>query len=98
MIVQPSSAGMRRPGRQMRSAAFRRIPAALAIALLLWLQGGRLAEAANNGIVECTAPQLRMHNPNIAKMTGTPVCFQAYVSNFNTGSVDVGNGKKLHFA
>src|ERR1041385_1634795 len=81
------------------SSILLRASAALTVALLLSLPGALYAaQATGNGSVECSAPHLRMHNPNIAKITGTPVCFQAYISNFNTGSVDAGDGKKLHFA
>lgn len=40
--------------------------------------------AAKQGIVECTDAHVTKHNPNLAENPDRLVCFQAYISNFNT--------------
>lgn len=39
---------------------------------------------AKNGIVECTPALVNDHNPGLADKPDKVICFQAYVSNFNT--------------
>jgi endonuclease G, mitochondrial len=91
--------------RSPRSLVRRQASLALALALALWPLGTPIAlaasvdkAAAKRGVVACTRALQRTHNPNIATKTDHLVCFQAYVSNFNTRSVDMGNGKKRPFA
>jgi hypothetical protein len=36
------------------------------------------------GSVECSPSHVRDHNPDIARVTDTLVCFEAYLSNFDT--------------
>lgn len=42
------------------------------------------AQDAKSGIVECTTQHLQDHNPGLADDPDRLICFQAYVSNFNT--------------
>lgn len=42
------------------------------------------AADAKQGIVECTATHLKKNNPDLAGKPDRLVCFEAYVSNFNT--------------
>src|SRR5882672_2299546 len=37
-----------------------------------------------SGIVECTAALLKDHNPDLAGNPDRVICFEGYVSNFNT--------------
>ena len=56
---------------------------------------GRAAkDDAKNGIIECTAAHLQKHNPDLAGNPDRIVCFQAYVSNFNTEPREI-RGKKM---
>src|ERR1041385_4938512 len=48
---------------------------------------------AGQGIVECTADHLKKHNPDLAGKADRLICFQAYVSNFNTQPRQI-KGKK----
>ena len=47
------------------------------------------ADAAQ-GLVECTEAHLKNHNPDLAGKPDTILCFQAYVSNFNTKPRQIG--------
>jgi endonuclease G len=67
-------------------------PLALAATVLvLWMApriaaGAAVSETAkSNGIVECTPELMERHDPAIATQWDFPVCFEAYVSNFDTG-------------
>jgi len=61
----------------------------VATAALTWSAPARAeisAADAKSGIVECTPDLLKEHNPSLADNPDRLVCFQAYVSNFNTQS------------
>jgi len=63
------------------------IVAAIAIAALAdnnAAQADARAADATQGIVECSAAHLKKHNPDLAANPDRVICFQAYVSNFNT--------------
>jgi DNA/RNA endonuclease G (NUC1) len=59
----------------------------VAAVALAWSAPARaeISEAdAKSGLVECTAALLKDHNPGLADNPDLIICFQAYVSNFNT--------------
>jgi endonuclease G, mitochondrial len=63
------------------------IVTALVFAAPIASSSGRAAvseEDEKQGIIECTASHLKKHNPDLAGKPDRLVCFQAYVSNFNT--------------
>ena len=43
------------------------------------------------GIVECTDAVVKNHNPDLADNTDRLICFEGYVTNFNTKAVKIGN-------
>lgn len=53
-----------------------------------------VSETAKQGIIECTPEHLSRHNPDLAGKPDRLVCFQAYVSNFNTQPREV-KGKNV---
>lgn len=64
------------------------VPCAWVAALILFAsspgQAAVSAADAKQGIIECTAQHLKKNNPDLAGKPDRVVCFQAYVSNFNT--------------
>src|SRR6267154_1020278 len=70
----------------------------LAIALL-YQTGSQRASAASAdaekraGIVECTPTLLKKFNPGLAGKPDSLVCFEAYISNFDTGKRTGDNGR-----
>jgi DNA/RNA endonuclease G (NUC1) len=66
---------------------------------LLYQTGFQLASAASAdaekqaGIVECTPALLKKINPGLAGKPDSLVCFEAYVSNFDTGKKTADNGR-----
>jgi endonuclease G, mitochondrial len=58
--------------------------AAAALALSAPARAEISAADAKSGIVECTPGLLKEHNPGLADNPDRLICFQAYVSNFNT--------------
>jgi hypothetical protein len=53
------------------------------------------ADDAKVGIVECTPAVLKDHNPGLANGPDQLICFQGYVSNFNT-KPRKDRGKNIH--
>src|SRR4051812_31997002 len=53
-------------------------------------------DAASQGIVECTDAVQQRHKPTLAAKIDRLVCFEAYISNFNTGFVDDERGRARH--
>ncbi|HEY1472771.1 MAG TPA: DNA/RNA non-specific endonuclease [Pseudolabrys sp.] len=58
--------------------------AAAAIALCATARADVSADDAKSGIVECTPALLSDHNPGLAGNPDRLICFQGYISNFNT--------------
>lgn len=48
------------------------------------------AAVSEQGLVECTESHLKKHNPDLAGKPDRILCFQAYVSNFNTQPRQIG--------
>lgn len=69
-----------------------RLALLLAAALAATSARAEVSEAdAKVGIVECTNAVRQDHNPGLADNPDTLICFQAYISNFNTKPVKIGN-------
>src|SRR4051812_13545720 len=50
---------------------------------------------AEQGIIECTADLLKKNNPDLAGKPDRLICFQAYVSNFNTQPRQMGGKQRF---
>ena len=70
----------------------------LACAIYSEAQSAPNLTAASQGIIECTAAHLKKHNPGLAGNPDKIICFEGYVSNFNTGTAKKVKGKSLHWA
>jgi endonuclease G len=55
-------------------------------------------DAASQGIIECTPNRIQEHNPGLAGKTDRIICFEGYISNFNTGAATVVRGKPKRWA
>lgn len=53
---------------------------------------------ASQGIIDCTAAHLKKNNPGLAGNPDKIICFEGYVSNFNTATAKKVEGKSLHWA
>jgi endonuclease G, mitochondrial len=53
------------------------------------------AADAKSGIVECTQALLNDHNPGLAGDPDRLICFEGYVSNFDTKPVKIGNKQRF---
>lgn len=71
-----------------RNISISKICLSVAIAAALALSTAARAEIsaadAKSGLVECTADLLKDHNPGLAGNPDRLICFEGYVSNFNT--------------
>jgi endonuclease G, mitochondrial len=70
--------------------------AALLLGALACLSQSAAAAPAGNGVVECTTTQ--KHNPDLAGKSDRILCFEGYVSNFNSKAAQTIRGKPRYAA
>lgn len=70
--------------RLCHSTTWMLLVAAAALALCASARAEISAADAKSGVVECTPALLKDHNPGLADNPDRVICFEAYVSNFNT--------------
>ena len=80
--------------------SFRQIKAVIAAILLfqLGLSPATAQTTSSQGIVECTSARLNKHNPDIAANADHMICFEGYVSNFNTAVAVTVNRRPRYWA
>src|SRR4051794_17091861 len=52
----------------------------------------------SQGIIECTPDRIQQHNPGLAGKSDRIICFEGYISNFNTGAATLARNRSRHWA